>query len=54
MQFLFFQGEKEAAFSVYENAIATEQEKEQSVILPMLLIQYCRFLHLVCFYFLLV
>lgn len=47
MQLLFCQGEKEAASSVYEKAIAAEQEKEQSVILPMLLIQYSRFLHLV-------
>lgn len=40
-------GEKEAAFSVYETAISTEQGKEQSQLLPLLLVQYSRFLYLV-------
>eukprot|EP00262_Sarcandra_glabra_P008148 TRINITY_DN213_c0_g1_i1.p1 TRINITY_DN213_c0_g1~~TRINITY_DN213_c0_g1_i1.p1 ORF type:complete len:576 (+),score=118.86 TRINITY_DN213_c0_g1_i1:261-1988(+) len=40
-------GNKEASFSVYEEAIATEQGKEQSQILPMLFVQYSRFLYLV-------
>ncbi|XP_058094873.1 pre-mRNA-processing factor 39-1-like isoform X3 [Magnolia sinica] len=40
-------GNLDAAFSVYEGAIATEKGKEQSQILPMLFIQYLRFLYLV-------
>ncbi|KAG9446828.1 hypothetical protein H6P81_012956 [Aristolochia fimbriata] len=40
-------GNKEAAFSVYEEAIKVERGKEQSQILPMLLVQYSRFLYLV-------
>ncbi|XP_042394457.1 pre-mRNA-processing factor 39-like isoform X1 [Zingiber officinale] len=40
-------GEKEAAFSIYERAINAEQEKEHSQLLPLLLIQYSRFLYLV-------
>ncbi|XP_058101436.1 pre-mRNA-processing factor 39-1-like isoform X2 [Magnolia sinica] len=40
-------GNTEAAFSVYEEAIAVERGKEQSLVLPTLLIQYSRFLYLV-------
>nr|AEF01213.1 PRP39 [x Doritaenopsis hybrid cultivar] len=40
-------GNKEDALSIYEKAIAAEQEKDQSQILPMLLILYSRFLYLV-------
>ncbi|WOL10648.1 pre-mRNA-processing factor 39 isoform X1 [Canna indica] len=40
-------GEKDAALSVYERAISAEQAKEHSQLLPLLLIQYTRFLHLV-------
>ncbi|XP_073001173.1 pre-mRNA-processing factor 39-1 isoform X2 [Typha latifolia] len=40
-------GEKEAAFSIYEKAIAAEQEKQHSQLLSMLVVQYARFLHLV-------
>ncbi|KAJ8467807.1 hypothetical protein OPV22_030359 [Ensete ventricosum] len=40
-------GEKEAAFSVYQTAISAEQGKEQSQLLPLLLVQYSRFLYLV-------
>ncbi|XP_068653463.1 pre-mRNA-processing factor 39-1 [Aristolochia californica] len=40
-------GNKEAAFSIYEEAIKIERGKEQSQILPMLLLQYSRFLYLV-------
>ncbi|PKA53850.1 hypothetical protein AXF42_Ash011330 [Apostasia shenzhenica] len=40
-------GNKEDAFSIYERAIAAEQEKEQSQILSMLLTQYSHFLYLV-------
>ncbi|KAG1361886.1 pre-mRNA-processing factor 39 [Cocos nucifera] len=40
-------GDKDAAFSIYEKAIAAEQEKGQSQILPMLLVQYSRFVYLV-------
>ncbi|KAG2542600.1 hypothetical protein PVAP13_9NG648700 [Panicum virgatum] len=39
-------GDKESACSVYEKAIAAEREKEQSQLLPTLLIQYSRFLFL--------
>ncbi|XP_062216513.1 pre-mRNA-processing factor 39-1-like [Phragmites australis] len=39
-------GDKESACLVYEKAIATEREKEQSQLLPTLLIQYSRFLFL--------
>ncbi|KAL5990333.1 hypothetical protein ACLOJK_011231 [Asimina triloba] len=39
-------GNLDAALGVYEKAIATEKGKEQSQILPMLLVQYSRFLHL--------
>lgn len=42
-----FQGDKESACLVYEKAIAAEKEKEQSQLLPMLLIQYSRFLYMV-------
>ncbi|KAF6156417.1 hypothetical protein GIB67_009075 [Kingdonia uniflora] len=41
------QGNKEDAFSSYEQAIATEKGKEQSQTLPMLFVQYSRFLYLV-------
>ncbi|XP_020248702.1 pre-mRNA-processing factor 39 isoform X2 [Asparagus officinalis] len=41
------QENKEAAYSVYEKIIAAEKEKEHSKILPMLLVQYSRFLYLV-------
>jgi hypothetical protein len=41
------QGDKESAFLVYEKAIAVEKEKEQSQLLPTLLIQYSRFLYMV-------
>lgn len=41
------QGDKEAAFSIYEEAIAAERGKELSQVLPMLLVQYSRFLFLV-------
>ncbi|KAJ0967496.1 hypothetical protein J5N97_024413 [Dioscorea zingiberensis] len=40
-------GFKEAAAAVYEEVIAAEQAKEHSQILPMLLVQYSRFLFLV-------
>ncbi|OVA14799.1 RNA-processing protein [Macleaya cordata] len=40
-------GNTEDAFSLYEQAIATEKGKEQSQILPMLFVQYSRFLYLV-------
>ncbi|CAN6460459.1 unnamed protein product [Victoria cruziana] len=40
-------GHAETAFSVYEEAIATEQGNEQSQMLPVLLVQYSRFLYLV-------
>ncbi|VAI53145.1 unnamed protein product [Triticum turgidum subsp. durum] len=40
-------GDKESACLVYEKAIAAEKEKEQSQLLPMLLIQYSRFLYMV-------
>ncbi|KAI3915646.1 hypothetical protein MKX01_015471 [Papaver californicum] len=40
-------GNMEEAFSLYEQAIATEKGKEQSQILPMLFVQYSRFLYLV-------
>ncbi|KAI3943912.1 hypothetical protein MKW92_025835 [Papaver armeniacum] len=40
-------GNTEEAFSLYEQAIATEKGKEQSQILPMLFVQYSRFLYLV-------
>ncbi|XP_039133935.1 pre-mRNA-processing factor 39 isoform X2 [Dioscorea cayenensis subsp. rotundata] len=40
-------GFKEAAAAVYEEIIAAEQAKEHSQILPMLLVQYSRFLFLV-------
>ncbi|XP_038973157.1 pre-mRNA-processing factor 39-like isoform X3 [Phoenix dactylifera] len=40
-------GDKDAAFAIYEKAITAEQEKEQSLILPMLLAQYSRFVYLV-------
>ncbi|CAL4921418.1 unnamed protein product [Urochloa decumbens] len=39
-------GDKESACSVYEKAIACEREKEQSQLLPTLLILYSRFLFL--------
>ncbi|KAJ1298242.1 hypothetical protein BS78_01G438800 [Paspalum vaginatum] len=39
-------GDKESACSVYDKAIAAEREKEQSQLLPALLIQYSRFLFL--------
>ncbi|GJN08694.1 hypothetical protein PR202_ga26645 [Eleusine coracana subsp. coracana] len=39
-------GDKESACLVYEKAIAAEREKEQSQLLPTLLIQYSRFLFL--------
>uniref|UniRef100_J3LLA6 Suppressor of forked domain-containing protein n=1 Tax=Oryza brachyantha TaxID=4533 RepID=J3LLA6_ORYBR len=39
-------GDKESACLVYEKAIAAEKEKDQSRILPILLIQYSRFLSL--------
>jgi pre-mRNA-processing factor 39 len=39
-------GDKESACLVYEKAIAAEREKEQSQLLPVLLIQYSRFLFL--------
>ncbi|KAI4978808.1 hypothetical protein ZWY2020_015561 [Hordeum vulgare] len=42
------QGDKESACLVYEKAIAAEKEKEQSQFLPMLLIQYSRFLYMIC------
>lgn len=41
------QGQKEAAFLVYEDAISIERQKEGSLILSSLLIQYSRFLSLV-------
>eukprot|EP00252_Welwitschia_mirabilis_P000384 TRINITY_DN103_c0_g1_i5.p1 TRINITY_DN103_c0_g1~~TRINITY_DN103_c0_g1_i5.p1 ORF type:complete len:582 (+),score=146.49 TRINITY_DN103_c0_g1_i5:415-2160(+) len=41
------QGNSEAAFSIFETAIATEKAKEQSQSLPFLYILYCRFLQLV-------
>lgn len=41
------QGDKESACLVYEKAIAAEKEKEQSQLLPTLLIQYSRFLYMV-------
>ncbi|KAI4967096.1 hypothetical protein ZWY2020_031053 [Hordeum vulgare] len=41
-------GDKESACLVYEKAIAAEKEKEQSQFLPMLLIQYSRFLYMIC------
>ncbi|KAJ3682409.1 hypothetical protein LUZ60_014982 [Juncus effusus] len=40
-------GEKESAFGIYEKEIAVEQAKEQSQLLPMLIVQYSRFLYLV-------
>ncbi|XP_043722636.1 pre-mRNA-processing factor 39-like isoform X2 [Telopea speciosissima] len=40
-------GNLEDAFSLYEQAIATEKGKEQSQTLPMLFVQYARFLCLV-------
>ncbi|XP_031482561.1 pre-mRNA-processing factor 39-1 isoform X1 [Nymphaea colorata] len=40
-------GHPETAFSVYEEAIATEQGNDQSQMLPVLLVQYSRFLYLV-------
>ncbi|KAJ6790836.1 pre-mRNA-processing factor 39 isoform X1 [Iris pallida] len=40
-------GNKEAAFSIYEKMIAAAQEKEQFQVLPLLLVQYSRFLYLV-------
>uniref|UniRef100_A0A1D1Y9D8 Pre-mRNA-processing factor 39 n=1 Tax=Anthurium amnicola TaxID=1678845 RepID=A0A1D1Y9D8_9ARAE len=40
-------GNRDAAFSVYEEAIAAERGKELSQVLPMLLIQYSRFIYLV-------
>ncbi|KAM0949377.1 putative tetratricopeptide-like helical domain superfamily [Dioscorea sansibarensis] len=40
-------GFKEAAAAVYEEVIAAEQAKEHSQILPMLLVQYSRYLFLV-------
>ncbi|WVZ55947.1 hypothetical protein U9M48_006544 [Paspalum notatum var. saurae] len=39
-------GDKESACSVYDTAIAAERGKEQSLLLPTLLIQYSRFLFL--------
>ncbi|KAL6648586.1 hypothetical protein ACP70R_012810 [Stipagrostis hirtigluma subsp. patula] len=39
-------GDKESACLVYEKTIAAEREKEQSQLLPTLLIQYSRFLFL--------
>ncbi|KAF8717970.1 hypothetical protein HU200_025435 [Digitaria exilis] len=39
-------GDKESACSVYEKVIAAEREKDQSQLLPTLLIQYSRFLFL--------
>ncbi|KAF6136097.1 hypothetical protein GIB67_000501, partial [Kingdonia uniflora] len=39
-------GNKEDAFSSCEQAIATENGKEQSQLLPMLFVQYSRFLYL--------
>lgn len=47
LPFLHLQGHLEVAFSVYEEAIATERGKEQSHLLPMLFVQYSRFLYLV-------
>ena len=44
------QGDKESACLVYEKAIAAEKEKEQSQLLPTLLIQYSRFLYMVSVY----
>ncbi|CAA7390579.1 unnamed protein product [Spirodela intermedia] len=40
-------GNKEAALSIYEEAIAAERGKELSQVLPMLLVQYSRYLYLV-------
>ncbi|KAJ4954533.1 hypothetical protein NE237_011316 [Protea cynaroides] len=40
-------GNLEDAFLLYEQAIATEKGKEQSQTLPMLFVQYARFLYLV-------
>lgn len=40
-------GDKESACLVYEKAIGAEKEKEQSQLLPTLLIQYSRFLYMV-------
>ncbi|CAM0871886.1 unnamed protein product [Alopecurus aequalis] len=40
-------GDKESACLVYEKAIAAEKEKDQSQLLPTLLIQYSRFLYMV-------
>ncbi|XP_042517188.1 pre-mRNA-processing factor 39-like isoform X1 [Macadamia integrifolia] len=40
-------GNLEDAFSLYEQAIATEKGKEQSQTLPMLFVQYARFFYLV-------
>ncbi|XP_078427792.1 tetratricopeptide repeat (TPR)-like superfamily protein isoform X2 [Wolffia australiana] len=40
-------GSREAAFSIYEEAIAAERGKELSQVLPMLLVQYSRFQFLV-------
>ncbi|KAK9160262.1 hypothetical protein Syun_006603 [Stephania yunnanensis] len=40
-------GNKEDAFSLYEQAIAIEKGKEQSQTLPMLFVQYSRFVYLV-------
>jgi hypothetical protein len=44
------QEDKESACLVYEKAISAEREKEHSQLLPMLLIQYSRFLFLVGLY----
>ncbi|KAK9137986.1 hypothetical protein Sjap_008580 [Stephania japonica] len=40
-------GNKEDAFSLYEQAIAIEKGKEESQTLPMLFVQYARFVYLV-------
>ncbi|KAG0462969.1 hypothetical protein HPP92_021445 [Vanilla planifolia] len=40
-------GNKEAALSIFERAISAEREKQQSQILPLLLVLYSRFLFLV-------
>lgn len=45
--FSFLQGNAETAYNIFEEAIATERQKDQSQMLPILYLQYSRFLLLV-------
>lgn len=43
----FLQGNKDTAFSIYEEAISSEHSKEHTQMLPFLFVQYSRFTFLV-------